>query len=141
MTPRKGWLDWLLSEDRRHTRRRKSLPLVAYYWDGAQPISHPVHDLSSTGFYLLTDHRWYPGTILAVTLQRTEASAEDQDRAISINARVIRSGSDGVGFEFVLPERDSSHAPLPGLPAAMIDRKTLDAFLAAVKGSTTGQNE
>jgi len=139
MAPRKGWLDWLLSEDRRQTRRRKTLPLVAYYWDGAQPISHPVRDLSPTGFYLFTEHRWYPGTILAVTLQRTGVSADDPDRAISINAKVVRSAADGVGFEFILPERDPSRAPLPGLPAPMIDRKTLGAFLKAVDGDATGK--
>jgi hypothetical protein len=134
MAPGKGWLDWLLSDERRQARRRKSLQLVAYYWDGAQPISHPVRDVSSTGFYLFTEHRWYLGTVLAVTLQRTEVGSDDPGRAISVNAKVVRSGSDGVGFEFLLPESERDIRSLPGLPAPLIDKKHLRSFLDRING-------
>ena len=129
MAPGKGWLDWLLSDERRLARRRKALPLVAYYWDGAQPISHSVRDVSTTGFYLFTEHRWYLGTILAVTLQRTEAGSEDPERAISVNAKVVRSGADGVGFEFLMREGEKDPRGLPGLPAPLLDKKHLKSFL------------
>jgi hypothetical protein len=118
-----------MSEERRQARRRKSLPLVAYYWDGANPVAHPVRDASATGFYLFTDHRWYLGTVLAVTLQRTGADADDPERAIAVNARVVRAGEDGVGFEFLLPETERDIRKLPGLPAPLIDKKHLTSFL------------
>ena len=135
MAPGKGWLDWLMSEERRQARRRKSLALVAYYWDGANPVAHPVRDASSTGFYLFTEHRWYLGTVLAVTLQRTGAEADDPERAVAVNARVVRTGEDGVGFEFLLPENEREASRLPGLPAALIDKKHLKRFLDRVGGT------
>jgi Flp pilus assembly protein TadG len=129
MTPGKGWLDWLLSEERRQARRRKSLPLVAYYWDGANPVAHQVRDASAAGLYLVTQHRWYPGTVLAMTLQHTGMEAEDPERAIAVNAKVVRTGDDGVGFEFILPEKGANPRNFPGMPAPLIDKKRLKSFL------------
>jgi hypothetical protein len=129
----KGWLNWLLSDERRKSLRRKSLELVAYYWDGAQPVSHEVRDVSPTGFYLFTDHRWYLGTVLAVTLQRTGVGADDPERAISVNAKVVRAGADGVGFEFLVPETEKDLRALPGLPAPLIDKRHLMSFLDRIQ--------
>jgi len=143
MAPGKGWLDWLLSEERRQGRRRKSLPLVAYYWDGASPVAHPVRDASSSGLFLLTEHRWYPGTVLAMTLQHTAVGAEDPQRAIAVNARVVRTGDDGVGFEFILPEKGKEQQ-LPGMPVPLINKKRMKTFLDSVGdgkiGDTKGQS-
>ena len=143
MAPGKGWLDWLLSEERRQGRRRKSLPLVAYYWDGANPVAHQVRDASQTGLFLLTEHRWYPGTVLAMTLQHTAVGAEDPQRAIAVNARVVRTGDDGVGFEFILPEKEKELQQLPGMPAPMINKKRMKSFMDHLGenklGDTKGQ--
>ncbi|HWB33615.1 MAG TPA: TadE/TadG family type IV pilus assembly protein [Acidobacteriaceae bacterium] len=138
MAPGKGWLDWLLSEERRHARRRKSVPLVAYYWDGATPIAHTVRDVSPSGLYLLTEHRWYPGTVLAMTLQRTEAETDDAERAIAVNARVVRAGEDGVGFEFIVPEKNQDPRQHAGLPIPLVSRKQLQSFFSRL-GETKGQ--
>lgn len=135
MAPGKGWLDWLLSQERRQARRRQSLSLVAYYWDGAHPVAHPVRDASAAGLYLVTEHRWYPGTVLAMTLQRTTAAMDDPERAVAVNARVVRSGEDGVGFEFILPQKGARLPPLPGSPAPSIDRKRLMSFLDEAENS------
>lgn len=144
MAPGKGWLDWLLSEERRQGRRRKSLPLVAYYWDGANPIAHQVRDASPTGMFLLTEHRWYPGTVLAMTLQHTAVDAEDPQRAIAVNARVVRTGDDGVGFEFILPEKEKELQQLAGMPAPMINKKRMKSFMDHLGegklGDTRGQS-
>jgi Flp pilus assembly protein TadG len=144
MAPGKGWLDWLLSEERRQGRRRKSLPLVAYYWDGANPVAHQVRDASSSGLYLMTEHRWYPGTVLAMTLQHTAVDADDPQRAIAVNARVIRTGDDGVGFEFILPEKAKELQQLSGMPAPLINKKRMKTFLDRVGerkiGDTKGQS-
>jgi hypothetical protein len=102
--PEQSWLKRLFSSDRRQTPRHKSLPLVAFYWDGAEPVPHGLLDVSLTGLYLLTQQRWYPGTVVTMTLQRARAAATDPERAIAVNARVVRSGKDGVGLEFVPPQ-------------------------------------
>ena len=70
----KRWIEWLFSEDRRRATRYQSLPLVAYYWDGAEPEAHGVLDASLTGLYLLTKQRWYPGTDAAKSARRRDRS-------------------------------------------------------------------
>ena len=67
-------------------------------------MAHDIRDLSSTGFYLLTEERWYPGTLVLMTLQGSEDAAENADRpehSISVQAMAIRQGKDGVGLQFV----------------------------------------
>jgi len=101
VNPVKRWMEWLFSEDRRQAPRYKSLPLVAFYWDGAEPVAHGVLDASLTGVYVLTTQRWYPGTVVTMTLQRPDAAVTDPERSIAVNAKVVRSGEDGVGFAFL----------------------------------------
>ena len=67
-----GWFKKRSSAEQRKAQRMKAPLLVAYYWDGAAPIAHQVQDISSTGFYLLTTERWLPGTMVTMTLQRTD---------------------------------------------------------------------
>src|SRR5271154_4199701 len=103
MKAEKNWLGRLLSpsHDRRGAERRGAPSLVAYYWDGAAPTAHPISDISGNGFYLLTQDRWYPGTMVTMTLQRVdEAGSRPAERSLSVQAKVIRSGVDGVGFGF-----------------------------------------
>ena len=102
------WLKDLISRERRRARRKNLSVLVAYYWDGAAPVAHTVRDASTTGFYLLTEQRWYRGTMLRMTLQDTSKSSSGKDRSIEVLARVIRSGEDGVGFAFVMRDYDDS---------------------------------
>lgn len=115
------WLEGLLSGERRQAQRIRPLSLVAYYWDGATPASHSVRDTSTTGLYILTEQRWYPGTLVTMTLQRKDASDTDSDRSIMIKGRVVRSDVDGVGFEFVLPHKQ--------VRSREADMKTLNRFL------------
>jgi hypothetical protein len=102
------WLKDLISRERRRARRKNSSALVAYYWDGSAPVAHTVRDASTTGFYLLTDQRWYRGTMLRMRLQETSKSRNGEGRSIEVLARVIRSGEDGVGFAFVMRNYDDS---------------------------------
>jgi hypothetical protein len=81
------------------TEERESIPgLVAYFFTGGAPIAHKVRNISTTGLYVITDHRWYPNTALRVSL----SDERDPSRQVSITlfARVARSGSDGVGMQF-----------------------------------------
>ena len=105
-----AWLKNLLSRERRGAQRKDSISLDAYYWDGAAPVAHPVRDISMTGLYLVTEQRWYPGTMIEMTLQKRGVLDSEKDRSIRIMATVVWHGVDGVGFEFSLPHHNSNAA-------------------------------
>jgi len=108
MVDMKSWSEWLFSRERRKAKRQEPLHLVAHYWDGAAPLAHDIRDISSTGLYLLTEQRWYPGTFVMMSLQRVGVADTDPDRSIMVNAKVVRSGTDGVGLAFVMPEKQAA---------------------------------
>jgi hypothetical protein len=121
----------ILSDDKRHAERENAPPLVAFYWDGAMPVSHPVRDVSLAGMYLVTAQRWYPDTVVRTTLVRTDKPQTAPHRSLELLGRVARSGNDGVALAFILPDaktpRDTDDAT-----AAVADEETLRAFLAHV---------
>jgi Flp pilus assembly protein TadG len=127
MKPVNRWLEWLLSRERRKATRQEAPELVAHYWDGAAPMAHDVRDISSTGLYLLTEQRWYPGTLVKISLQRNGVTDTDPDHSITVSGKVVRSGADGVGLSLVLPEKHSAHGHLAGGNGA--DRRTFLSFL------------
>jgi len=95
-----------VKEKRSEERRAVRLPapgLVAYFFTGGAPRPHPIKDISVTGFYMITNERWLPGTIVRVTLQMIDARAEGGRDSVTVHSRVVRWGPDGGGFEFVLP--------------------------------------
>jgi Flp pilus assembly protein TadG len=121
------WLKSLASREQRKVERQARPPLVAHYWDGGVPQAHPIKDISERGVYLLTEQRWYPGTFVSLSLQRKDVIESDPDRSISVNARVVRSGTDGVGFVFITPEQSNrvgDHTLPPGA-----DKKSFQRFL------------
>ncbi len=98
-----NWLTRLLRVDPVDPRNtsRTSLPgLIAYFFTGGTPVGHPVRDISPTGMFIVTEERWYPGTVIRVTL--TDRHNPTAERSITVNAKAVRWGSDGVGLEFVL---------------------------------------
>jgi Flp pilus assembly protein TadG len=129
MEPVKSWFGKLMSHDRRKARRHEAPPLVAYYWDGAAPVAHRIRDISSAGFYLLTEQRWYVGTMITMTLQRTGGADDGSEPSIAVQARVVRLCADGVGLAFVLADRHNGRQPQGRLEQGAVDKKTLDRFL------------
>lgn len=124
----KAWLQSLLSSDRRRARRLPLPGLVVYYWTGSTPRAYQVGDVSLNGLYLLTEERWYPGTLVLMTLQRTDAEGRNLDDAIAVQSRVVRWGTDGLGLSFILPKTMSPDSD-GSWPAHCADRKTLERFL------------
>lgn len=114
----------------RHGRRDKAPPLVAYFWDGGDPVAHEVKNLGSTGFFLDTTERWLIGTLIMMTLQRTSMDRDSPSCSVIVMSKVIHHGEDGVGFAF-LPIESSGAPAGPGSHAA--DRRTLDKFLHLVR--------
>lgn len=91
-----------------HDRRRadrQSLPgLIAYFFTGGAPEPHKVGNISVTGFYLHTEERWMPGTVIRMTLQKLGSKGEDPSDTITVNSKIVRWGPDGEGFEFILTD-------------------------------------
>jgi hypothetical protein len=99
-------------------------------------MAHEVRNISSTGFYLLTRERWHPGTVVTITLQRSDVTKGEENSSaehyISVLSKVIRLGKDGVGLAFVpIEARSSDLAKVPRHKPA--DKKTLDRFLEQLK--------
>jgi hypothetical protein len=135
MTPGKGWFESLFSNDRRKAERSLAHSLMAYYWDGATPVPHPVRDINVCGMYLLTEQRWYPNTLITMTLRRSDKSDSDPERSIVVTTRVVRSDADGVGLAFILPSSNRSREPASSL-GSVADRKALSEFLARLPGDS-----
>ncbi len=97
---------WFSSKSKSgHRSNRVPLPgLIAYHWSGGAPQAYHLGNLSKSGFYLLTDERPYPGTLILMTLQRTAKDGEKLGDSIAVFAKVIRWGPDGVGFAFAAVE-------------------------------------
>ncbi len=126
--PPRGWLERWWSPDPRKAPREPAPGLAAYYWTGGPPQAHEIRDISSTGLYVVTEERWYPGTLILMTLQNTAFGAEVAERTICVHSRAVRWGKDGVGLQFVLQKNDD-----PTMGAA--DRKALDRFLQRLRKS------
>lgn len=122
----------LLGKERRNAERQPSPGLAAYYWNGGSPTEHAIRDISSTGLFLMTQERWYPGTLLVMTLQKRDRSVDDPERALSVQSKAVRWDIDGVGLEFVLPDFNDPRRGQNVL-AEGADRKTLEKFLQEFK--------
>ena len=126
--PPRGWLERWWSPDPRKAPRDPAPGLAAYYWTGGPSTAHEIRDISSTGLYVVTEERWYPGTLVLMTLQNTAFGEEMTERTICVHSRAVRWGKDGVGLQFVLQKNDD-----PNMGAA--DRKALDRFLQRLRKS------
>ena len=131
----KSWflrfLRWL-STDRRASKRHPLPGLVAYYWTGGAPQAFHIADISNVGIYLLTDERWFPGTMILMTLQRTNTDGDDPDDFISVLTKVIRWGTDGVGLTFVPSNTVDLNSGEP-LPDTGVGKKALHRFIQRVQ--------
>jgi hypothetical protein len=125
----RGWLERWWSPDPRKAPREQAGELAAYYWTGGPPEPHPIRDISSTGLYVVTEERWYPGTLVLMTLQNPAFGDEVAERTICVHSRAVRWGKDGVGLQFVL-QTDMADTSM-----AAADRRALDKFLQRLRKS------
>jgi hypothetical protein len=121
---------WFSSESESSQRsNRKILPgLVAYHWSGGTPQPYQLGNISESGFFLLTDERPYPGTLILMTLQRTGSKGEKLGNSIAVYSKVIRWGPDGVGFAFIVKENEDPRED-DRAPGKLACRKSLQEFL------------
>jgi hypothetical protein len=125
----KRWLNPVTaaSSDRRRAHRRYVPGMVAHYFTGGSPTPHEVADISMTGFYLLTEDRWMPETMIQMTLQKPCAKGE-RKQCIVVLSKIVRRGSDGVAAQFVMPE-DLDPRSHDVQPSQATDKFTLARFL------------
>ncbi len=97
----KSWLPQGLNDQRRAGNRRRWPRLVAYDSNGSALSVHGIKDISATGLYIVTDERWPLGSLVVMTLQRTDGLDDDSKKPMDVQLRVIRWGKDGVGLAFV----------------------------------------
>jgi hypothetical protein len=122
---------WLFSSDPADPRRtnRKPVPgLIAHFFTGGAPHPHEVRDVSATGLYVVTTERWYPGTLIRMTITKPDLALSPSDRSVTVHARAVRWGNDGVGLEFVVsPPSKGKRTQDSALDP--IDGEQLDRFL------------
>jgi hypothetical protein len=118
----------MFSRDRRKTDRQPAPELSAFYWTGAAPAQHAIRDISPTGLYLLTEERWYPGTLIMMTLQKTNTAEGSSERSIAVQSKAVRWGPDGVGLQFILMDAKDPRRGQTVLKEG-VDRKSLERFL------------
>jgi hypothetical protein len=126
--PPKNWLKRWWSPDPRKAPREQSPGLAAYYWTGGAPKPFEIKDISSTGLYVVTEERWYPGTLILMMLQQTENGEVSTERALSVHTRAVRCGKDGVGLQFILPD-DPATRSKSGQLVSGVERKEIERFL------------
>ncbi len=94
-------------EQRQHEVRRAprlATPgLVGYFYTGGRSKPAEIRDLSVMGFFMKTEERWLPGTVIRITLQTMVGDEENPGESITVHSRVVQWGPQGGGFEFVLP--------------------------------------
>jgi uncharacterized membrane protein (UPF0127 family) len=128
----RNWLQRWWSPDPRKAPREGAPGLAAYYWNGEAPAAHGIRDISSSGLYVVTEERWYPGTLVLMTLQRSDLGEETAERSIAVQSRAVRWGPDGVGLQFLLPEEpDRRRGSAPALQS--VSKKEFERFLEQLK--------
>jgi hypothetical protein len=119
--------------DQRKQHRHLAPPLVGYLGTASSSKPYDLGDISLTGFCLLTDERWIPGTELPITLQRTNLPLENDGDCFTVQATVVRCGKDGVGFSIALCEEDSLAAHGNPLRVRWVTRMQMEQFLQRLK--------
>ena len=80
---------------------------------------------------MVTEERWYPGTLILMTLQETDGQ-ERTGHSIAVHSRAVRWGNDGVGLQFN-PHNTSAGQTGPNPVVAGADQRELDEFLSQLR--------
>lgn len=136
---RKNWLKRMLSSepDDKRGALRESIPgLTAFFFTGSAPAPHGIRDISETGLYVLTEERWYPGTVIRMTL--TDQREPTAERSFTVNAMVMRWGNDGVGLHFIFQnKKDRKRWKLTAQEraTAIADAASLKEYMVTLRGA------
>jgi PilZ domain-containing protein len=88
--------------------------LSAFYWEGAASARHSVRNVSLQGADIITLDKWYPGTIINLTLQCGVQTAGEggatQCKALTMRSKVVAHSQDGVRVAFLYLNRNEREA-------------------------------
>lgn len=127
------WFERWWSPDPRKAPRVKETGPAAYYWNGAASVAQALSDANSTGLYVVTEERWYPATLVLMTVRKTEWGQESVERSIAVQSRAVRRGPDSVGLKFfVSGPKDMSRGRTANLDAT--SARELECFLRRLTG-------
>ena len=85
------------------------IPLIAFFWNGGVPKLCAVRKVDLKGACVVTDDKWYPGTILTMMLQydpyylQVAPITGDVKDCIRLRAKILRFGEDGMATRFIFP--------------------------------------
>jgi hypothetical protein len=133
---KKNWLERFLSvepDDNRVALRRSIPGLTAFFFTGGAPVPHGIRDISETGVFVLTQERWYPGTVIRITL--TDQREPTVERSFTVNAIVMRWGNDGVGLHFIFPEKKERRRADQDDAMGIADATTFKKYLETLKSN------
>jgi len=104
----KNWFDKGFSEEPKQKQvrpERRAVPgLEAIHWTGSSPGLDIVKNISSTGMYLVTRERWPQGEVHPIRLVYEEMTDDSPATHVTVEAKSVRWGEDGMGLAFLLPE-------------------------------------
>jgi hypothetical protein len=82
--------------------------------------------------YVVTEERWYPGTLILMTLQESDSGTLSVEHSIAVHSRAVRWGDDGVGLQFI--PQDATPA-IKGMNPLVhgVDKRELDRFLERLR--------
>jgi PilZ domain len=119
--------------DQRKHERFPVPPLVGYLGTANSSEPYPLGDISMTGFCLLTDERWLPGTEMPITLHSKNLPAGNERDSFTVQATVVRCGQGGVAFSIVLSEENSQAAYGNPLRVQWVTRTEMESYLKRLK--------
>jgi len=100
----KDWFKDPPPKKQRMGARQPAPQLVAIHPSQEDAKEDPVKDISATGIYILTEDRWEEGTPIPLTLHRKSNQQEGSEDDLTLPAKTVRSGEDGVGLTFDFPK-------------------------------------
>jgi hypothetical protein len=128
-----GRLEKFLAPEADRAERRQVAQFAAYRWNGSALTQDMVRDISASGLYLVTNERWRPGTILALTLQKEGSLDLDPARRITTQVKVVRCGPDGVGLSFLWAKDDPESRQWESLLESLIGQTRPADMLGLVR--------
>lgn len=123
-----------LFPDQRKQERIPVPPLVGYLGTMRATKPYEIGDISASGFCLVTDEQWEPGTEMPITLQRTNVEEQIDADCFTVQATVVRWGQEGVGFSIVLSEEGSNAMHGNTLRVKWASKLEMERFLNRLKG-------
>jgi hypothetical protein len=89
--------------------------LTAIYLDGGFPRSHEITQVTPERAYIVTEDRWYPGTIVEMRVQYHPQYIDiarlngHSSASIGMRGMVVDNGKDGVLVDFVYLDKQERH--------------------------------